>query len=80
MALNTRRKRMTALNIGCPWRGPLVDPTATGFDFFDRAAAIGFFARIVILSVSRQVIANVNRRVSILANLSARVSILHSQS
>lgn len=80
MALDTRRKRMAAMNMGSPWRGPLIYPPSTGFDFFDRGVALGAFARIVVLSVSRQVIANVNRRLSILANSSARISIIPSQS
>lgn len=80
MALDSRRKRMAATNIGCPWRGPMIHPTVTGFDFFDRGVVLGTFARIVILSISRQVIANVNRRLSILANSSARISIIKSQS
>lgn len=80
MALDTRRKRMAAVNIGCPWRGPMIHPPVSGFDFFDRGVVLGAFARIVVLSVSRQVIANVNRRLSILANSSARVSIIPSQS
>lgn len=47
MALDTRRKRMAATNIGCPWRGPMIHPTVTGFDFFDRGVVLGAFARIV---------------------------------
>ncbi len=38
MALNSRQKRMSAMNPACPWRGPLVDAVETGFNAGNRAA------------------------------------------
>ena len=38
MAIDTRQKRMSAMNPGCPWRGPMVDATETAFSAGNRAA------------------------------------------
>ena len=44
MAMNTRQKRMSAINVGSPWRGTMVDEAETGFNVGNRAAAAYFYA------------------------------------
>lgn len=39
MALDTKQKRMSAINPSSPWRGPFVDATESGFDVGNRQAA-----------------------------------------
>lgn len=39
MAIDTAQKRMSAINPACPWRGPLVDATESGFSATNRGAA-----------------------------------------
>lgn len=39
MALDTRQKRMSAMNLACPWRGPLVNAPDPGFTQGNRQAA-----------------------------------------
>ena len=39
MAVDTVQKRMSAMNPACPWRGPLVDATESGFSKGNRQAA-----------------------------------------
>jgi len=39
MPVDTRQKRMAAMNLASPWRGPLVDATEVGFNAGNRAAA-----------------------------------------
>lgn len=39
MAIDTMQKRMSAMNPGCPWRGPLVDAAESGFSSGNRQAA-----------------------------------------
>ncbi len=65
MALNSRQKRMSALNPACPWRGPLVDAPEAGFSEGNRAAAVfmysGLIAAVVTtyLAVTRQTLMGV---------------------
>jgi len=44
MALDTRQKRMSAMNVGSPWRGPMVDAAETGFEANNRAAALFLYS------------------------------------
>lgn len=44
MALDTRQRRMAALNPACPWRGPLVDASEAGFGKAARAAASFYYS------------------------------------
>ena len=46
MAIDSRQKRMSAMNLGCPWRGPLVDATEAGFTAGNRAAACWLYSGI----------------------------------
>lgn len=39
MPIDSRQKRMSALNLRSPWRGPLVDATESGFTQGNRQAA-----------------------------------------
>ena len=39
MALDSAQKRMSAISPACPWRGPLVDATESGFSATNRGAA-----------------------------------------
>jgi len=39
MALDTMQDRMSAMNLACPWRGPMVDATEAGFNIGNRQAA-----------------------------------------
>lgn len=39
MAIDTAQKRMSAINPACPWRGPMVDATESGFGAGNRGAA-----------------------------------------
>ncbi len=39
MAVDTAQKRMSAISPSCPWRGPMVDATESGFDKGNRQAA-----------------------------------------
>ena len=46
MALDTRQDRMSAMNVGCPWRGPMEDATEAGFSVGNRQAADYFYSGI----------------------------------
>lgn len=46
MALDTLQKRMAAINVGCPWRGPLVDASETGTNTGNREAAVYLYSGI----------------------------------
>lgn len=46
MAIDSRQKRMSAMNPGCPWRGPLVDATESGFSVGNRQAAAYLYSGI----------------------------------
>lgn len=46
MALDTRQDRMSAMNLGCPWRGPLEDATEAGFSIGNRQAAAYLYSGI----------------------------------
>lgn len=37
--IDSRQKRMAAMNLACVWRGPLVDAAESGFNAGNRAAA-----------------------------------------
>lgn len=39
MAIDSRQKRMSAMNFKSPWRGPRVDATESGFNIGNRQAA-----------------------------------------
>lgn len=39
MAIDTRQKRMSAINVGSPWRGPMVVPTGSDTQAKRQAAA-----------------------------------------
>ena len=47
MAMDTKQKRMSALNLGKPWRGPLVDAPEAGFTQGNRQAADFFYSGIL---------------------------------
>jgi hypothetical protein len=47
MAIDTRQKRMSALHVGCVWRGVLVDATEPGFGQGNRQAAIYVYSGIL---------------------------------
>jgi hypothetical protein len=44
VAINSRQKRMSALQSGMPWRGPMVDAAIAGFTIGNRAAVCLLFA------------------------------------
>ena len=46
MALDTQQDRMSAMNVACPWRGPLVDATEAGFNVGNRQAGAFFYSGI----------------------------------
>lgn len=46
MAIDSAQKRMSAIAHGCPWRGPLVDATESGFAEGNRLAALYLYAGI----------------------------------
>jgi hypothetical protein len=46
MSLDTAQKRMSAINIGCPWRGPMIAAIEAGFDSGARAAAAFLYSGI----------------------------------
>lgn len=46
MAVDTAQKRMSALHVGCPWRGPLVDATESGTTQGNRQAAAYLYSGI----------------------------------
>ena len=48
MAIDSRQKRMSAMNHGSPWRGPLVDATEVGFGVGNRAAACWLYSGIAV--------------------------------
>ena len=52
MALDSLQKRMSAMNLSCPWRGPLVDATEAGFTAGNRAAAVFLYSGISIAAVA----------------------------
>lgn len=80
MAIDTRAKRMSAMNPGCPWRGPCVDPAGTSSVGKRRAglfhyAGLGRAIRAGILAAARVVIPGlVNARVSTPGLSAARVA------
>jgi hypothetical protein len=43
VAVDTFQKRMSATFVGCPWRGPLVDATDSGFTKNNRYAAAFYY-------------------------------------
>lgn len=47
MAMDTAQKRMSAMHLTCPWRGPVVDAIEAGFDQGNRAAADGYYSALV---------------------------------
>ena len=55
--IDSRQKRMSALCLGCPWRGPLVDATESGFDQGNRQAAAFAYSGIVAATGVRFVVA-----------------------
>jgi hypothetical protein len=44
MAIDSKLKRMSAINSGCPWRGPMVDASAAGFFQDSRRAAVFLYS------------------------------------
>jgi len=46
MAIDSKQKRMSAINHACPWRGPLVDALEAGFSIGNRQAADYFYSGI----------------------------------
>lgn len=44
MALDSAQKRMSAMNLDSPWRGPLVDATESSFTAGNRAAAVWLYS------------------------------------
>lgn len=49
MAIDSRQKRMSAMNPASPWRGPMVDATEAGFDLGNRQAANFLYSGILAL-------------------------------
>ena len=47
MAIDSRQKRMSAILIVCPWRGPLVDASESSFTQGNRQAAALFYSGIL---------------------------------
>jgi hypothetical protein len=46
MAVDTAQKRMSAMNLMCPWRGPMVSAADVGFTAGNREAALFSYAGI----------------------------------
>ena len=46
MAMDSKQKRMSAMNVSCPWRGPLVDAPETGTTVGNRQAAAFLYSGI----------------------------------
>lgn len=44
--IDSRQKRMAAMNLMSPWRGPLVDATESGFNQGNRQAALWSYSGI----------------------------------
>lgn len=42
--MNSRQKRMSAVNFTSPWRGPMVDASESGFASGNRMAAVFMYA------------------------------------
>lgn len=55
MSIDTQQKRMSALNPSSPWRGPLVDAPAAGFDISSRAAAMFLYGLIAGAAVGQTI-------------------------
>lgn len=47
MAINTRQKRMAAINVRAPWRGPMVDASVSGFTQGNRQAGAFMYSGIL---------------------------------
>lgn len=47
MAIDTRQKRMSAINLRAPWRGPLVDASVSGFSQGNRQAGAFMYSGIL---------------------------------
>lgn len=52
MAIDTAQKRMSAMNLAAPWRGPLVDATEVGFTQGNRQAADLLYSGILAAAVA----------------------------
>lgn len=47
MAIDSKQKRMSAINISAPWRGAMVDATEVGFTQGNRQAAAYMYSGIL---------------------------------
>lgn len=47
MPVDSRQKRMSAMNLACPWRGPMVDATESGTTQGNRQAAAFMYSGIL---------------------------------
>ncbi|HSG69802.1 MAG TPA: hypothetical protein VLA12_05275 [Planctomycetaceae bacterium] len=47
MAIDSKQKRMSAMNLACPWRGPVVDATESGTTQGNRQAAAFYYSGIL---------------------------------
>lgn len=52
MALDTKQKRMSAMDLAAPWRGPLVDAPEAGFTQGNRQAADLLYSGILAAAVA----------------------------
>lgn len=50
--MDSRQKRMSAMNLASPWRGPLVDATESGFTQGNRQAADLMYSGIVAQAIT----------------------------
>lgn len=65
MAVDSRQKRMSAMNLMCPWRGPMVDATESGTTQGNRQAAAYLYSGIlagVVAAVSAAIGIFIRRR------------------
>lgn len=46
MAIDSKQKRMSAIHVGMPWRGAMVDPAESGFNQGNRQAAAYMYSGI----------------------------------
>lgn len=47
MAIDSAQKRMSAISPACPWRGPMVDSTESGFGVGNRGAAAFLYSGVL---------------------------------
>lgn len=62
MSIDSQQKRMSAMNPRCPWRGPRVDATETGFNEGNRRSALFSYSLIDVSVAADRDRRNRNRR------------------